>query len=240
MLFKSSTFSQLAVAGVLSSALLTSAVAGVAVSVPGTSNPWLAGMPDGTQANFNDFAPGQSPVEITGLGFAPGEFITFFAAGDVSNGPCCGLVDPDGGSLTSLNLGAEHGMSDATAPINALMGVFLDASQPDSSPTPANLDFGAGGLGTTFAVLSPGLKQVFFIGDGLDGNGDPQSFEVPAGATRLFLGTMDSYEWNNNLGSFRVAAEIQSGIVPEASTTVAAACLSAMVGFGAWRRATRR
>lgn len=30
------------------------ALADTSVSVPGTSNPWLAGMPEGTEASFGD------------------------------------------------------------------------------------------------------------------------------------------------------------------------------------------
>jgi len=29
--------------------------------------------------------------------------------------------------------------------------------------------------------------------------------EIPSGATRLFLGVMDGYEWNNNTGEYRVS-----------------------------------
>jgi hypothetical protein len=56
------------------------------------------------------------------------------------------------------------------------------------------------------SFLAPGLKQIFFIGDGLTGTGSGsiQTFHIPAGATRLFLGTMDSYGWSNNSGSFTV------------------------------------
>jgi hypothetical protein len=60
--------------------------------------------------------------------------------------------------------------------------------------------------------VSPGVQQVFFIGDGLTGTGSgtTQQFVVPPGATRLFLGTMDAYEWNNNAGSFGVTL----GLIP--------------------------
>jgi hypothetical protein len=33
-------------------------------------------------------------------------------------------------------------------------------------------------------------------------DGTTQTFVVPQGATRLFIGTMDSYEWNNNVGKY--------------------------------------
>jgi hypothetical protein len=92
------------------------------------------------------------------------------------------------------------------APVNALVGVFLDDGVPSASPAPPGLDFSDGGLGTAFAQLCPGLKQPFFIGDGLTGRGGgaPQQFVVPPGATRLFLGTVDGFDWNTNTGAFSV------------------------------------
>ncbi|HEY3242752.1 MAG TPA: hypothetical protein VGM03_05305 [Phycisphaerae bacterium] len=49
-------------------------------------------------------------------------------------------------------------------------------------------------------MVMPGLRQPFFIGDGLTGTGSGavQQFLVPDGATRLFLGTIDGCEWSNN------------------------------------------
>jgi Flp pilus assembly protein TadG len=104
----------------------------------------------------------------------------------------------------SSNLYNENGIADAWIPINALVGVFLDDKQPDLSPTPANLDFrdptDPSRKIKDFSTLKPQLKQLFFIGDGLDQNGDQQQFIAPKGATRLYLATMDYYEWNNNAG----------------------------------------
>jgi hypothetical protein len=87
------------------------------------------------------------------------------------------------------------------APINALVGVFLDDNQPNLTPTPAkNLDFSTS-ASRDFSTLKPDLKQIFFIGDGMNSNGQTQEFVVPQGATRLFLATWDFYEWNNNAGA---------------------------------------
>jgi hypothetical protein len=84
-----------------------------------------------------------------------------------------------------------------------------------------------------FASLSPLLKQPFFIGNGLRNDGlSVQQFIVPAGATRLYLGTMDGFGWWNNSGSLEVTATK----VPEPATIV-------LVGaglFGAVRRRVRR
>ena len=53
----------------------------VRVSVPGTSNPYLAGMPKGTKADVGDRAPQQSPVVIKLPAGATG--VTFAAVGEV-------------------------------------------------------------------------------------------------------------------------------------------------------------
>jgi hypothetical protein len=187
------------------------------ISVPGTSDMWLAGMPNGSTASTNDSAPAQSPVLVTGIPLIPGTYLRFNpVAGQVSNGPCCGLVpNADGDIFTLISHidGAENGISNVTAPINALMGVFLDASQPNLSAAPAALDFGSG-AGINYTTISPLLKQVFFIGNGQTSGNVLQSILVPTGATRLYLGTMDGYEWNNNRGSYRVGVNA----VPEPST----------------------
>ena len=47
------------------------------------------------------------------------------------------------------------------------------------------------------------LKQPFFIGDGVRNDGvTPQSFVVPTGATRLYLGIMDGQQWSDNSGGY--------------------------------------
>ena len=72
----------------------------------------------------------------------------------------------------------------------------------DLSP-PAALDFSSD-ASRDFQSLSPALRQPFFIGDGRNSSGEVQKFVAPGGATRLFLGTMDSYGWSDNHGSFTV------------------------------------
>src|SRR5437867_3772803 len=48
-------------------ALVSRATFAVTISVPGTADLWLAGMPDGSTASFGDSAPGQSPVLVVGI-----------------------------------------------------------------------------------------------------------------------------------------------------------------------------
>jgi len=187
----------------------------VTVVVPGTSDPWLAGMPNGSTASFNDVAPAESPVLVIGITLAAGSVLHFSATGSVLNFPGIPTTGPDGGAAFSHFVGAENGIANATANLNSLVGIFLDNTQPSLTGAPTAFPFSP-----TALTFSPGLKQPFFIGDGLTGSGTGavQQFIVPAGATRLFLGTMDGYDWYNNVGSFTV--NVTPAGVPESSTTL--------------------
>jgi hypothetical protein len=176
----------------------------VTVNVPGTSNPWLAGMPDSTTADSDDIAPTNSPILVAGVSITPGLTLSFRATGAVSVGGINPLEPPDGGANSGTHrAGAEHGISDINAADDSLLGVFLDDSEPSLSAAPDMLDFSSA-TNRSYATLTPILKQVFFIGDGFDATGGVQQVTVPVGATRLFLGTMDGFGWHDNLGSFEV------------------------------------
>lgn len=223
----------------------------ITVFVPGTADPYLAGMPAGSTASGNapgspgaDVAPAQSPVLVAGLPLSAGMALTVNATGSAAYGPAPASgpdhrsSGPDGilyfGSLIHHLAGPQNGLSDVRTPINALLGVFLGDSRPDLTEAPATLDFGA--LGTGFSTLSPALKQVFFIGDGLDATAGQQTFIVPAGATRLYLGTADGWEWANNRGGFyaRVNFTPTGGVGQPASvrTPEPGACLLGLLGAG--------
>jgi hypothetical protein len=111
--------------------------------------------------------------------------------------------------------------------MDALLGVFLSDERPDRGKTPRGLDFSSGR--GDFSHFSPQLKQVFFIGDGRtssfigDGrtsSGALRRYLVPAKATKLYLGTMDGFEWNNNSGSFTVTVAIERDQVDSGMFTV--------------------
>jgi hypothetical protein len=196
-----------------------------AITVPGSANPNLAGRSAGYSCCSGDTAPAQSPTEVTGVSFAPGDSLAFSVRGQVSYVP---VVlpgnNPDGnepGSLTNYGDGISAPIS---VRYNALYGVFLTAATPTGSATPAQLNFSAG---LNFTALAPGVGQIFFIGDGLtsdtnlnDFSGTAQSFLVPVAATRLFLGTGDGVGWYNNSGSFDVSVKVvqQGGAVPVPSS----------------------
>jgi hypothetical protein len=199
------------------------------IVVPGSASPWLAGMPDGSTCCGGDSAPAQSP-SLLSLSVVPFGALTFVASGGTQHGPTQPIVGAEGrpGIFTAKAGGAENGISGVTAQLSALMGVFLNDDPPALAAAPDALTFsGAGGM--DFLTLAPALRQVFFIGDGRANGvgGATQRFIVPAGATRLFLGTMDGFEWNNNGGALNVTV---SG-VPEPSLFSAVGLAIAFAGF---------
>jgi hypothetical protein len=213
--------------GVLANDFLSgfSTVGTQVVSVGGTSDPWLAGMPNGTLASFVDLAPAQSPVQVASLSFRAGDVLRFDATGNATNShnlQVFPITGPDGGFFLHHESGAEHGISDVHAPVTSLVGVFLDRFQPNFFTPPATLDFRPGGNvpgGVNYTRLEPALRHVFFIGDGWTSGGQQQAVVVPQGSTRLFLGTMDGFEWTNNIGRFdvqvRTSGDIQIGATLE-------------------------
>jgi uncharacterized delta-60 repeat protein len=190
----------------------------VTVTVPGTANPWLAGMPNGTQSEFGDYAPANSPV-LVNLNLTPGSWVQVSnITGTAAHWPPaptgpegCLILDPCIFTNISHDIGAEHGKSNLTAPINSLIGVFLDNNIPQN-PAPASLDFSTM-QSRDYLDLHPQLKQVFFIGDGKTNGGVQQKITVPPGATRLFLGIMDGIEWINNTGAFNVTVNIFNDVI---------------------------
>jgi hypothetical protein len=181
-------------------------------------------MPSGSTASDDDSAPGQSPVAYT---IIPGSTLTFAnVTGHVMHMPDATVSTdgdgPTGGSLywhlkDSLNSGyatatqgqgSENGIGDITTPIDSLIGVFLNSSQPDSAANssianPTARDYSTD-MADTNGISDLKLQQPFYIGDGKTSSGSVQTFVVPASATRFYLGIMDGYEWNNNVGSFSV------------------------------------
>src|SRR5580765_1051245 len=107
----------------------------IIITVPGTADPWLAGMPDGSSASWGDTAPDQSPVEVTGLTLIAGEHLVFTATGGVAYGSGFPLDPPDGNSTLpprnpAHDPGAENGLPDCRAPYDSLLGVFLGPEPP--------------------------------------------------------------------------------------------------------------
>ncbi len=200
-----------------------------AISPPASGNLWLSGIPyntttqnlrpdnstiwdnSGTSTNAK-----QRPlvVDLAALGIQGGETINLegitgtaswsnsgsgtnnTADGDASFIVGHGVVYP--GSVPTT---PDNGMSNTRAPIGAVMAVFLTNSAPNGSGAPTSLDFG-NTSDRDYTSVSPQLKQVFFVGDGKRDNGELQTIVVPTGATKLYLGMMDAWQWNDNVGNF--------------------------------------
>jgi hypothetical protein len=168
---------------------------------------------------------GELPTEF-GLGFTAGSgivltFSSVTGSLTVDNGSGNHVNDPDGvGSASGIDVNSFDGVSGVVAgTAGFLAGVFLGPSEP-SDPAPLRLDFTV--IGVSFTSLSPQLNQVFFIGDGLtgDGSGGTQQFNVPAGATRLFLGLVDAPNYQGDPGGYgdNVGSFSATFSVPEPSS----------------------
>jgi hypothetical protein len=195
--------------------LLHASIVAAATIVPGASNPNLAGRADGYSCCNGDAAPQHSPPLVSEPDFSQCDVLNFSATGIVSylGGTPTGN-NPDGDSAYSMVNYGDGISAPMSVRANALVGVFLDDGSPTGSATREQLSFACG---LNFAWSAPGIGQIFFIGDGLtsDSNavlfdGEQQSFIVPSGATRLFLGTVDGEGWYNNTGSFTVDTSISS------------------------------
>ena len=230
--------------------LAMSATVGVGVS--GLRDIWLAGQPAGTVLNGgfpgSDVAPTNSPVlASSGLSLVPGTLLTFAASGTTDYNGCASPSPDGGGSCGGGSFPAALSISGYNGPINALVGVFLDDAVP-AGAAPATLDFSTPGS-LAQASLAPQLRQVFFIGDGLTGTGTGarQQFVIPAGATRLYLGSSDGIGANyNNFGAFSVVVSdafldnsFAAVPVDHPAMLLLTACLLALAG-SAWIRRRRR
>ena len=210
------------------------------VIVAATTDIFLASQPDGTSISGffgTDTAPGNSPVKFA---VSPGGVLTFLASGSTSVDASC-FAGPDGGCY-----GDESGFSPPPAsgaykgPSNALIGVFLGAGVTDVSMGSASLDY-TNPANTSLAGMTPGLNEIFFIGDGLTGTGAGavQQFTAPTGAMFLYIAVADSYGSSvGNPGELSVdytGATLVGGAVPEP-----AAWALMLLGFGGLGVALRR
>ena len=185
------------------------ALADINVAVPGTSNPWLA--PSGSTDGSGDSTPANSPRLANGLGLYAGEVLTFTVTGSVDYNGNTPVDPPDGELSYPVNHPAQNGVGGINAPVDALIGVFIDTTaraDPTNANVPASLDFfdptNVSG-GVDYPSLAPALNQPFFIGDGRTSAGATQTIIVPDRAGALYFGTMDGAGWYNNTGQLQVA-----------------------------------
>lgn len=204
----------------------------------------VAALAQSTTVNGTDviYSAGSSTLSASSVGgttpagiisVSGDSYVTFSVSGQVmlNIGSGNNYNDPDGvgaAPASSTNTG-YNSISGIDAP-NAgyLVGVFLASGGPSGS-APTTLDYLAGGnASTSSSSYTPALDQVFFIGDGLtgDGTGSTQDFYVPAGASELVLGISDSCNYNggpscynDNQGTFTVDYSTVGGVAPPPSST---------------------
>ena len=245
--------------------LLSSSVVNVSnatvinTTVDGSDAIWLAGRTDLTIPDASASWPGglirhsgATPEEIQET--LPPEFSV--SAGDVIR-----VLDPADGAISFFNgfggvefgpqgngtpgsssISSFGGISGYFGTQGALVGLFLDNNIPNGT-APSTLDFSLGGLGVDFTELSPGLGQVFFIGDGVTSGNVFQKFTAPTGATRFFVGITDAFGFNgapgafdDNDGSYRITVGINAIPTAVSAPETAALFLFGLMGMVFARR----
>jgi len=106
------------------------------------------------------------------------------------------------------------GLASVYGPAGALVGVFLGPEAPSVDAKPPGLDFSTSAARDQ-VTLSPLAQQVFYVGRGKTSTGTLKSFIVPIGATRLFLGVLESGACNyDNAGWFSVTIPVPDAPPP--------------------------
>ena len=170
------------------------------LAVEADSCPWLAGMSSGASVAGTggnptpSVAPANIPTPATGVKLVAGRSLVFRQASGETSYTGAGNYGPDGNDKWIVEQAAANGINKTKAPLNAMVGIFLDDRAPNTYAQAAAGDF-SDEINRDFTTLAPPVKQVFFIGDGLDKDGNLQEFVVPLGATRLYIGIMDEKGW---------------------------------------------
>lgn len=170
--------------------------ADVAVTLSGTMNIYGAG--HAVAPGPGGAGGGMLPFEVA-IPAGTGRTVQLNLTGVVDYGGCCASNGPDGIAKTNAVVHPQYGgLAGCDVPSRGrfVVGVFLDDTEP-ADPPPDSLYI----ADVTFSSLSPSLRQMFFVGDGLtgEGSGSAQAFHVPDTATRLFLGYTDRCSVSPNL-----------------------------------------
>jgi hypothetical protein len=110
------------------------------VLVPGISDPWLAGMPNGSTASGDDVAPAQSPALVPDLAVNAGDVLTFTGKGSVNfyrsmfEWTAGNIFSQGGGALSNLGsmriAASTPGGVDLDAPLNNSGTITQTAAVP--------------------------------------------------------------------------------------------------------------
>lgn len=173
-----------------------SAYAATSVTIPGTANPFLAGATAGNYITYNG-----SNIDAN-TDYAGANSPVSFAVVGGSTIAISNVIDnAEGNCPGCIGPGAGIGVSSFTTHgFTEILSAYTNL--------PINTLVGA------FNGASGG--NVFEIGSG-------GHFVVPTGSTELYLGTVDGYQWNNNVGYFTASI----GGVPEPATWA-----MFLIGFG--------
>ena len=137
------------------------------INIPAICCPWLAGMPNGSTVTDNTYhhtstAPANSPMAVD-LPVTPGQTIYFRdnsgTTGDTSTGKTYGL-DGDATRTDMAQASANH-INTTTAPLNALMGLFLNDKKPTSNSMPSNQPDFSSPLHAIFPRCRPAYSRSF-------------------------------------------------------------------------------
>jgi len=214
---------------VTATAIARCTVTTTTISPPASGNLWLSGMPDNTTTqngrpdnsvvwdnSGTSSSAAQRPlvVDLASIGLSGGDTIKLeglsgsaswqnWSSGstNAADGDTSFLVANGATYPSSVPGTRNNGIANVPAPIGAAMGVLLTNSAPNPTSAPAGLDFGTQAP-RDYSSVSPLTKQVFFIGDGKTSTGETQTIVIPTGATKLYLGMMDAWQWNDNVGNF--------------------------------------
>ena len=118
--------------------LLHVSIVAAATTVPGASDPNLAGRTDGYSCCGGDSAPAHSPPVVSEPEFSQCDVLNFSATGIVSyaGGTPTGN-NPDGDSAFSMVTYGDGISAPLSVRANALVGVFLDDGSPTGLPWPS-------------------------------------------------------------------------------------------------------
>jgi hypothetical protein len=235
-------------------AALTPALAGAQLTVTGAAVPGQRSIFEAGGGGATGFSFAAAPDQVLRVTSVTGgvSCCTFDPPNGADGAPAVGPV-PGGRNTNILSANGISGLRNTDAYM-FLVGVFLTDAPPSVAATPDRLDFTSTAIGTNFTTLAPAIAQTFFIGDGRVGSGGAvQDFLVPAGATRLFLGFADAFEFGGDVpggrgpgfygdNSGQLLVDLTIGAAPTAAPEPSTLLLAAggLLALGAARRARRR